>query len=96
MTNHRDSKLVTTKKRRNHLVSEPKYNATNFSSKILLATEMKKTPIHMNKSFYLGLPILELSKIVMYELWYDYVKPYWKKQNYFIGIQTVSFLHKNR
>ena len=36
----------------------------------------------MNKPIYLGLSILELSKIVMYEFWYDYVKPnYGKKTN---------------
>ena len=28
----------------------------------------------MNKPVYLGLSILEMSKTVMYELWYDYVK----------------------
>ena len=32
---------------------------------------MKKTHIHMNKPVYLGLLILELSKTVMYEFWYD-------------------------
>ena len=35
----------------------------------------KKTEILMNKSVYLGLAILELSKILMYEFWYDYEKP---------------------
>ena len=35
---------------------------------------MKKTQMLMNKPVYLGLSILELSKIVMYEFWYDYVK----------------------
>ena len=29
----------------------------------------------MNESVCLGLSILELSKILMYEFWYDYVKP---------------------
>ena len=29
----------------------------------------------MNKSVYLGLSILELSKILMYKFWYGYVKP---------------------
>ena len=29
----------------------------------------------MNKRVHLGLPILDLSKTVMYEFWYDYVKP---------------------
>ena len=35
---------------------------------------MGKTQILMDKSVYLDLSILHLSKIVMYEFWYDYVK----------------------
>ena len=35
----------------------------------------KKTQIIMNKPFYLGFSILELSKILLYEFWHDYVKP---------------------
>ena len=67
-------KLITTEKRRNHLVSEPNYHAAKFFLKNLLVTEIKKTLIFMNKSFYLGLSTLEISKIVTYEFWYDYVK----------------------
>ena len=45
----------------------------------------------MNKLVYLGLSILELSKILMFEFWYDYVKPkYDEKQNCVIWIQIVS------
>ena len=40
-----------------------------------MAIEMRKTQILMNKPVYLGLSILDLSKTVMYEFWYDYVKP---------------------
>ena len=36
---------------------------------------MRKTQILMNKSVNLGLSILDLSKTVMYEFWYDYVTP---------------------
>ena len=36
---------------------------------------MKKAEILMNKPVYLGLSILELSKTLMYDFWYDYVKP---------------------
>ena len=40
----------------------------------LLAIEMKRTQILMNKLVYLGLSILEISKIVMHVFWYDYMK----------------------
>ena len=69
----RDIRLVTTEKRRNYSVSEPNYHTTNFLSENLLATEIKKSQILMNKPIYLGLSILDLSKIVMYEFWYDYL-----------------------
>ena len=36
---------------------------------------MKKIKVKMNKPIYLGLSILEISKILMYEFWYDYMKP---------------------
>ena len=36
---------------------------------------MKKANVKMNKSVYLGLSILEISKTLMYEFWYDYMKP---------------------
>ena len=35
---------------------------------------MNKTKLKMNKPIYLGLTILDISKILMYELWYDYMK----------------------
>ena len=72
---HRDIKLVTTERRRNYYVSEPKYHTTKFFTENLLAIEMNKTEILMNKPVCLGLSILEFSKILMYEFWYDYVKP---------------------
>ena len=72
---HRDIKLVTTDKRRNQLVSEPNYHITKWFSENLLAIEMKKTKAKMNKPAYLGLSISEISKTLMYEFWYDYMKP---------------------
>ena len=59
---HRGIKLVTTDKRRNQLVSEPNYHTTKWISDNLLAMEMKKTKVKMNKPVCLGLPILEISK----------------------------------
>ena len=50
---------------------------------------MYKTEILMNRPVYLGLPMLELSKILMYDFWYDYVYDK-KKQSWVIRIETVS------
>ena len=72
---HGDNKLVTTKGRRNYQVSEPNYHATKFFTEHLWAIEMKKkTEILLNKPVNLGLSILELSKMLMYEFCYDYIK----------------------
>ena len=71
----RDIKLVTTDKRRNQLNSEPNYHTTKWFSKNLLAIEMKKIKVKMNKVVYLGSSILEISETLMYEFWYDYMKP---------------------
>ena len=47
--NHRDIKLVTSEKRRKRLVSEPNYHSCKKCSDQLMATEMKKTRVKMNK-----------------------------------------------
>ena len=71
--NHRDIKLVTTDGKRNKLVSEPNYHTTKCFSENLLATEMKKTKVKMNKPVYLGMSMLDISKTLKYEFWYDYI-----------------------
>ena len=50
---HRDIKLVITDKRRNQLVSEPNYYTIKWFSKNLVAIEMKKTKIKINKPIYI-------------------------------------------
>ena len=97
---HRNIKLVTTDKKRNKLVSEPNYHTMNYISKDLSIIEMKKTRVKMNKPIYLGLLILDISKILMYEFWYDYMKPkygndvklcYMDTDSFVMNIKTVDF-----
>ena len=40
-----------------------------------MTIEMKKRRVKMNKPLYLGMSILDISKILMYEFWYNYVIP---------------------
>ena len=91
MRKHRDIKLVTTERRRNYLVSEPNYHTTKFFTENLLVTEMKKTQLVMNKPVYLGLSVLELSKILMYEFWHNYVKPRYGEKSKLCYLDTDSF-----
>ena len=49
---HRNIKLVTTKRRRNYLVSEPNYHTTKSFTENVLAIEMRKTQILLSKSVY--------------------------------------------
>ena len=97
---HRDIKLVTTDKRRNKLVSEPNYHTMNYISEDLSIIEMNKTKVKMNKPIYLGLSILEISKLLMYEFWYGYMKPkygndvklyYMDTDNFIMNIKTEDF-----
>ena len=65
--------------RRNQLASEPNYHTTKYFSEDLLAIEMKKAKIKMNKPVYVGMSILDISKTLVYEFWY------------FIHIKTDDF-----
>ena len=89
---HRDIKLVTTDKRRSKLVSEPNYHTINLISEDLSIIEMKKTKVKMKKPIYLGLSILEISKTLMYEFWYDYMKPKYAKHVKLCYMDTDSFI----
>ena len=67
---HRNIKLVTTERKRHYLVSEPNWHTTKFFTESLLAIEMEKREISMNKTVYLGLSVLKLGKMLMYDFWY--------------------------
>ena len=97
---HRDINLVTADKKRSKLVSEPNYHTINLISEDLSVIEMKKTKVKMNKPIYLGLSILEISKMLMYKFWYDYMKPkygynvklcYMKTDSLIMNIKTNDF-----
>ena len=89
---HRDIKLVTTDKKRSKLVSEPNYHTINLIYENLSIIEMKKTKVKMSKPIYLGLSILEISKILTYEFWYDYMKPKYNDNVRICYMDTDSFI----
>ena len=89
---HRDIKLVTTDRRRNKLVSEPNYHTSKRFSENLMLIEMKKTKVKMNKPVYLGMPILDISKTLMYKFQYDYIKSKYGDRAKLFYTDTDSFI----
>ena len=90
---HRDIKLVTTDKRRNQLASEPNYYTTKYFLENLISIEREKKPkVKMSKPIYLGMAILDISKTLIYEFWYDYIKPKFQDRAKLCFMDNGSFI----
>ena len=89
---HRDIKLVKSDKKRNKLVSEPNFHIMKLIDNNLAIIEMRKVKVKMNKPIYLGLSILDISKITMYEFLYDYVKIKYEDKARLCYMDTDSFV----
>ena len=53
---------------------------------------MKKTTVKMNKPLYLGVPLLDISKTLMYNFWHDYFKPKYGGRAKLCYTDTDSFI----
>ena len=89
---HWHIKLVTTDKRRNQLASEPNDYTSKYFSENLTAIEMKKKKTKMNKPIYHSMSILDINKTLMYEFWYDYIKPKYQDKTELCYMDTDSFV----
>ena len=71
---------------------EPNYHTTKMFLENSLPIEMKKTKTKMNTRVYLGLSILDISKTLMYEFCYDYIKPKYQHDAKLCYMDTDSFI----
>ena len=71
---HRNIKLVNNKEDYLKHVMKPNFKSGTLLGPDLMSCEMDKVKVKMNKPVYLGQAILDLSKIIMYEFHYDYMK----------------------
>ena len=92
--NHKDMKLVASQEKYAKYVMKPKFKDSHPFSKYLFAIEMGKTEIRMNKPVYLGKTILDLSKTLMYEFHFDYMRPKYGERFKLYYMDTDSFNYK--
>ena len=71
---HRNKKLVTNREAYLKAVMKPNFKTGILFGENLMGCKMGKIKVVMNKPVYLGQAILDLSKIVLYEFHYNYMK----------------------
>ena len=90
---HKVIKLVTNKNAYLRKVMKPNFKSGILFRENLMACEMGKTKVLMNKPVYLGQAILNLSKIVMYKFHYDYMMPKYGGNLNLCYMDTDSFVY---
>ena len=87
-------KLVNTQERLRKLVAKPNYRSRKIFSENLISVHMKKTSLTMNKPVYLGMCILDLSKTIMYDFHYNYIKPKYGDKAKLLFTDTDSLMYE--
>ena len=88
-------KLVNTEERLKKLVAKPNLKSPpKIFSENLASVHLKKTSLTMNKPVYLGMCILDLSKTIMYDFHYQYIKPKYGAKAKLLFTDTDSFMYE--
>ena len=87
-------KLTNTEEQLKKLVAKPNYESRKIFNENLVSVHMKKTSLTMNKPVYLGMCILDLSKTLMFDFHYKYIKPKYGNKAKLLFTDTDSFLYE--
>ena len=89
-----DIKLVTTPEQARKYINKPNYKGRTTFSDNLVVIHMGKTEIYMNKPVYLGMSILDISKTLMYDFHYGYIKPKYGEKAKLLFTDTDSLMYE--
>ena len=87
-------KLVNTEEKLKKLIAKPNFRSRKIFSENLVSVHMKKTSLTMNKPVYLGMCILDLSKTIMYDFHYNYIKPKYGNKAKLLFTDTDSLMYE--
>ena len=87
-------KLVNTQEKLKKLSAKPNFKNRKIFTENLISVHMKKTSLTMNKPVYLGMCILDLSKTIMYDFHYNYIKPKYGEKAKLLFTDTDSLMYE--
>lgn len=76
------------------LIAKPNFKRHTIFDEELVAIELNKTSIKMNKPIAIGLAILDISKVVMYDFHYNFMKPKYGDKVTLCYTDTDSFIYQ--
>ena len=86
--------LVDNRKKAAKLTSRPNFERATIFDRNLIAVHMKKTEVYFNKPVYVGQAILDLSKTLMFDFHYNYIKEKYKHRAELMFTDTDSLLYQ--
>lgn len=92
--NYVDIRLISDKKAAIKLAAKPNYDKCTIFDENLVAIHMKRTELLYNKLIYLGMCILDLSKLLMYDFHYNYIKKKYKNYATLLFTDTDSLMYE--
>ena len=94
LRNRIDAQLVSNKKDYLKWTSEPSYMSHKLFDNDLVATRESKVTLMLNKPAYIGMLILELRKVLMYEFHYNYIKNKYGNNSRLLFADTDSLIYE--
>ena len=89
--NRVDIRLISSKKVPQELAAKPNYDRCTIFDGNLIAVHTKKTKLYFNKPVYLGMSILDLSKSLMYDFHYNYIKTKYEDNAKLLFTATLAY-----
>ena len=92
--NRKDIKLVTSKQQALKLIAKPNFKHRTIFTENLISVHMSKTKLVFNKPVYVGMCILDVSKVLMYDFHYNYIKPKYNERALLLMTDTDSLCYE--